>query len=189
MNIVFIRHSKSLVNPSVPINTWGLSEEGVILAKKINKLEVIRTLDIVYSSLQPKALETSILATKDFGIPIKTDDRLTETSSFTNKFVGQEQLEKNTKAYYSDKDLSINGGETYNEALNRFTDALEEITMAESHKANVGIVSHGNILTAFSSQYTDKDVYKLAEDMKQPDIAVFNWNTKQFINSFGDIKV
>ena len=70
MNLVLIRHSKSLVNPDIPIPTWGLSDEGIILAKKINELTQIKTLDVIYSSLQTKALETAVLATKN-RIPVK----------------------------------------------------------------------------------------------------------------------
>lgn len=187
MNLILIRHSKSLVNPNIPIPTWGLSEEGVELAKKLNRIPQIQTLDMVYSSLQPKALETAILATKNTGIPIKTDDRLTESTSFTNKFVTPEELEQNTKKYYSDKHLSFNNGETSDEALKRFMAAISDITKEETDKKNVGIVSHGNILTTFASQFVDRDVHELHESIRYPGIAVLDWGTKRFTTNFGDI--
>ncbi len=187
MNLVLVRHSKSLVNPGIPIPTWGLSEEGVILAKELKKIAVINSLEVVYASLQPKALETAIYMTKNSGISIKTDNRLTESTSFTNKFVSLEQLAQNTKDYYSNKDLSINSGETFQEALDRFMEAIEDITKAEAGNKNVGIVSHGNILAAFSNQYIHKDVYQLAESIKQPDVAVLDWDTKKFTTLFGEL--
>lgn len=189
MNIIFIRHSKSLVNPEIPINTWGLSEEGVELAKKLNNLPEIKTLDVIYSSLQPKALETAILATKNLGILIKTDDRLTETTSFTNKFVNLDQLEKNTKEYYSGPKISINNGETSEEALARFNTAINEIVKAEAGKQNIGVVSHGSILASFCAQYKKTGAYEILQNMKQPDVAVFNWETKEFTTNFGDINI
>lgn len=188
MNLIFIRHSKSLVNPDIPITTWGLSEEGVALAKKLNALTQIKTLDVVYASLQPKALETAILATKNMGIPIKTDSRLTETTSFTNKFVSLEQLQQNTKEYYSSANIRINKGETQEEALSRFNAALDDITKQEG-KENIGIVSHGNVLASFSTQYKQMDAFELVERIKQPDIAIFNWETKQFTSFFGEILI
>ncbi len=187
MNLILIRHSKSLINPNIPIPTWGLSDEGVALAKKLGEIEQIKSLDVIYSSLQPKALETAILATKNIGIPIKTDDRLTESTSFTNKFVSPEQPQKNVEQYYSDRDLSINNGETFKEALERFNNAINDIVKVETDKKNIGIVSHGNILASFSSQYNNKDPYELVENMKQPDVAVFAWEIKRFTNLFGDI--
>ncbi len=163
-----------------------MSEEGVALAKKLSKLRQVNTLDIVYTSLQTKALETAVLATKNTGIPIKTDTRLTETTSFTNKFVSLEQLQENTKKYYSNTNVSINNGETQEEALSRFNEALRDITKLKD-KDNIGIVSHGNILASFSTQYIHMDALELIVRIKQPDIAIFNWETKQFTNFFGEI--
>lgn len=189
MNLIFIRHSQSLVNPAIPIASWGLSDEGVILAKKLAKLAVINSLDVIYSSLQPKALETAAFATEGMSIMIKKDDRLTESTSFTNKFVDLETLNENDRKYYADKNLSINGGETYTEALARFMTALEDITLVESESTNIGIVSHGNILASFASEHIDKDVNEIAKNLRQPDIAVFNWDTKKFTTPFGEITI
>lgn len=189
MNFILIRHSKSLVNPNTPIRSWGLSAEGGVLAGKLNGITEIKTLDVLYSSLQTKALETAILATKNTGIPIKTDNRLMESTSFTNKFVSPEEFEQNTKRYHADKKLSINNGETSEESLNRFIAAIEDITKAEAGKKNIGIVSHANILATFASQHTGKDAYELAKNMKQPDIAILDWNSKQFTTFFGNISI
>lgn len=189
MNIVLIRHSKSLVNPNIPITTWGLSLEGVALAEKLSGIPQIRLLDVVYSSLQPKALETAVLATKNRGVPIKTDDRLTESTSFTNKFLSLELLEQNTKIYYSDKRLGFNNGENFEESVARFNLAIKDITKEESNRKNVGIVSHGNILTAFASQFVEKDIYEMHENMKYPDFAVLDWKTKKFMTFFGDVLI
>ncbi|MEK7572211.1 MAG: histidine phosphatase family protein [Patescibacteria group bacterium] len=186
MIITFIRHSKSLVNPAIPITTWGLSEEGVMLAKKLQSLEQIKSLDVIYASLQPKALETAILATKNMGIPIKTDNRLTETTSFTNRFVNLSQLQENTKKYFASKHVSINQGETAEEAFTRFNEALHEIVATDKERSNIGIVSHGNILADFAARYLSIDSYELVEKIRQPDVAVFDWRKKEFIHNFGE---
>lgn len=187
MKIVLIRHSKSLVNPNIPITSWGLSEEGRTLAKKLNSLPQIKTLEVIYSSLQPKALETAALATEDMGIEVKTDNNLTESTSFTNKFVSLKELEENTRKYYAEKTCSINDGETFVEAQARLAKALNDIVKKEQDKETIGIVSHGNILAGFVSQITQVDPYEIVEKIKQPDVAVFDWDTKQFISGFGEI--
>lgn len=189
MNLVLIRHSKSLVNPNIPITTWGLSTEGVALAEKLNGISQIKSVDVLYSSLQTKALETAILATKNTGIPIKTDNRLTEATSFTNKFIRSEVLEQNTRNYYSDKRLGFNKGESFEQSAVRFNLAIEDIAKQEVDQKNIGIVSHGNILTAFVSQFIDNDVYELHESIRYPDIAVLDWKTKKFITFFGDVLI
>ncbi len=187
MNIIFIRHSKSLVNPDVPIATWALSDEGVDLAKKLKKVLGVKSIEVIYSSLQPKALETAILATKDLGIPIRTHKDLTESTSFTNKFVNLQQLEENTREYYKNPDLSINNGETSKEAVLRFNTAINEIVRIEKGRKVIGIVSHGSILADFSAQYFDKSAYEIVHKMGQPDIAEFNFEKKEFAKFFGEI--
>jgi broad specificity phosphatase PhoE len=187
VNLILIRHSKSLINPNIPINTWGLSDEGISLAKGLNNLSQLKNLDVIYSSLQPKALETAIIATKDFGVPIKTDDRLTESTAFTNKFVSPEQLERNAAEYYSDKKLSINHGESFEETLERFNESVMEILKIEGGKENVGIVSHGNVLASFASQYSDKTPLEIEKIMEQPDVAVLDWENKHFLTFFGEL--
>lgn len=148
MNLVLIRHSKSLVNPNIPITTWGLTTEGIALAEKLNGISQIKSLEVLYSSLQTKALETAVLATKNTGIPIKTDSRLTESTSFTNKFLSSEELEQNARNYYSDRYLGFNKGESFEQSASRFNLAIEDIAKLEAGKKTIGIVSHGNILTA-----------------------------------------
>lgn len=187
MNLVFIRHSKSLVNPKTPIASWGLSEEGVMLAKKLISIPAIQAIQVIYSSLQPKALETAALATKNLSIPIQKDNNLTETTSFTNKFVSLKELEENTRKYYAEKTLSINGGETFVQAQERFVKALQDIVKKEQNKENIGIVSHGNILAGFVSQITQVDPYEIVEKIAQPDVAVFDWDARRFVSGFGEL--
>src|SRR5258706_640058 len=115
MKLVLIRHSQSLVNPTVPIDSWGLSDEGMYLAKKLQENKDVQKIQIIYSSLQPKALETAILATKNKGVFLKTNDRLTETTSFTKKFEELDVLEKNTKDFHSGKVDRLNNGESKSE--------------------------------------------------------------------------
>jgi len=188
MKLVFIRHSKTDRNPQVPITCWGLAGSGIELAKELSENEVIRNLDVVYSSFQTKALETAVLLAKPNAIPIKADDRLTEVTSFTGPFESDfDTYTKNVHDFYSGDVTRISGGETKTEALERFNSALESIAKEESDKDFVGIISHGNILTLFSALYKDVDCYKLHTQIKQPDVAIFDWQKKKFDTFFGEL--
>lgn len=186
MKLVLIRHSKSLVNPDVPINTWGLADEGIALAKKMQENKAVQEIQVIYSSLQPKALETAILATKNRGVPLRTDDRLTEITSFTKQFVDLITLEKNTKDFYTKNDVSFFGGETQEEALKRFNQAIEEIVAKEKEVETIGIASHGATLTCFAAQFIEKDPYEIITNLGQPDVALFDWTNKKFVSFFGE---
>lgn len=187
MEITFIRHSKTKIDPTLSPVEWGLSAEGMELAKKLGAQDVIKRIGLFYSSLQIKALETAILLAKPNAIPIKTDDRLTEVTSFTNRFIPDTKVyEKNVNDYYSGEIKRINDGETIQEALDRFNRAIQSIVEANNKEENIGIVTHGNILALFSGQFRDIDPYRLHKEIRQPDVALFDWNKQKFIHFFGD---
>lgn len=188
MKIVFIRHSKTDRNPKVPITCWGLSESGIELAKQLSEHEVIKKINVIYSSFQTKALETAVIVAKPNAIPIKADDRLTEVTSFTGPFEPDfDQYTKNVHDYYHDDIDRIAGGETKEEALKRFNTAIDSIVSAESDKEYIGIVSHGNILTLFSAQYKEVDCFEFHTKIMQPDIAIFDYESRKFISFFGEL--
>jgi broad specificity phosphatase PhoE len=188
MKFVFIRHSKTDRNPQVPITCWGLSDQGIELAKELSQKGVIKDLDVVYASFQTKALETAVLLAKPNAIPIKADDGLTEVTSFTGPF--EENFDvytKNVHDFYSGDLDRIAGGETKAEAQERFNATLESIAKAENDKEFVGIITHGNILTLFAAPYEEVDCYALHTAIKQPDVAIFNWDEKKFEIFFGEL--
>lgn len=188
MKFIFIRHSKTDRNPQVPILCWGLAESGIKLAEELSHKDVIKNMDVVYASFQTKALETAVLLAKPNAIPIKADDRLTEVTSFTGPFEEDFDLyTKNVHDYYAGTLERISGGETQVEALERFNTALSSIAATEHDKEFVGIITHGNILTLFSALYKDVDCYELHTQIKQPDVAVFDWNEKKFDTFFGEL--
>jgi broad specificity phosphatase PhoE len=188
MKFIFIRHSKTDRNFEVPILCWGLADNGIELAKELSGRDIIKNLDVMYASFQTKALETAVLLAKPNAIPIKADNGLTEVTSFTGLF--EKDFDVYTKSvhdYYAGAIERIGAGETRAEALQRFNATIEVIAEAEADKEYVGIVSHGNILTLFSALYKDVDCYELHTKIKQPDVAVFDWNAKKFESFFGEL--
>ena len=188
MKLILIRHSKTDRNPEVPITCWGLSADGIKLAEELSTKDVIKNLDVLYASFQTKALETAVLLAKPNAIHIKADNRLTEVTSFTGPFETDfDTYTKNVHDYYVDIIPRISSGETKQEALARFTTALEAIVESEKGHDRVGIVSHGNILTLFSALYKEVDCFALHTQIKQPDVAVFDWDSKKFDTFFGEV--
>lgn len=189
MKITFIRHSKTVKDPQVSIRQWVLSDEGVERAQEISTLNVVRNIDVLYSSLQNKALETAVIMAKPHNTPIKVDDSLTEISSFTQKFFGKEIYEENVSKFFSGEIERIEGGETAQEALERFSRALENIVIREDKNniTNIGVVSHGTILSYFCSQFSEYSALEIHKMISMPDIAVFDWEKEKFDVFFGEL--
>ena len=188
MTIIFIRHSKTNVDPKVAILDWKLSDEGVELAKQLSTHAIIKSLEVLYSSFQFKAVETAMLLATPHSILIKKHDHLKEITSFTGTFeVDTEQYKRRVKDYYVGKLDRINGGETQKEAVARFTKAIKDIVYVEQGKKYIGIVSHGHIFTLYASQFKNIDCYAMHSIIKQPDIAVFDWEKQAFVYFFGEL--
>jgi broad specificity phosphatase PhoE len=190
MKLTLIRHSKTSVEPDVPILLWHLSKEGAKLARRLAKRQVIRDLDVIYSSLQTKALETARLLVQPNSLQVKTNKDLTEISSFTQGFIGQVgdgKFQQFVNDFYQGKIKRHAGGESYDEALERFMKAIKGIIKEGKTKGmeNIGIVSHGNILSFFSGQYCKYSPLQLHNMMRMPDVAVLDWDEGKFISFFG----
>ena len=150
MKITLIRHSKTNPTKDIPIPLWGNTNDGFELCERLCENQVIKNIDVIYYSLETKALETAVLLAKENSIPIKTDKNFEEISSFTQKFYVGDEFEKNIQKYYGKKVARIGDGESIEEALYRFNDAIERTIAKEGDAENIGIVSHGGILSLFS---------------------------------------
>lgn len=179
MKLTLIRHSKPEIDPDTSMTLWGLSNEGIKLAKNLSHNDAIMNLDYIHSSLETKALETMLYLAKPNTIPMRTRRGLNEVTSFSNKLFTGEQYLMQKEKYYTRELPRIAGGETIDEALERFANTLDEITR-ECNESNIGILSHGTILALFSAEYSGVDPLALHLTIIQPDFAVFDWNIKQF---------
>jgi broad specificity phosphatase PhoE len=189
MKITFVRHSKTAIKPEIPITLWGLSSVGIDKARELAKQTAIKQLDVLYSSLQTKAIETMVYLAKPNVIPMRTHRDLTEITSFTNEFdANEERYTSQVEQYYGGQLDRIANGETIDEALDRFIAALESIVDQEHEAKNIGIVTHGYILSFFTGKYSDLSPFDLHHSMQQPDIAEFDWESKSFTKLWANNK-
>jgi broad specificity phosphatase PhoE len=187
MKITFIRHSKTAIKPDVPITLWGLSDAGIDKARELATKTTIKEVDVFYSSLQTKAIETMLYLAKPNVIPMRTHKDLTEITSFTNRFdADEDHYLRQIKQYYGGEIDRIANGETIDEALDRFMAALEHITNQEHEAKNIGIITHGYILSFLTGRYSNLSPFDLHHTIQQPDIAEFDWESKSFTKLWGE---
>ncbi len=187
MKFVLIRHSKSQVDPNRPIMRWGLSGEGIKRAQTLADTELIRGLDVIYASEQTKAIETMLYLAKPNAVSMHVRADLTETTSFTNEFFAQDEHERLVREYFGGRLDRVAGGETTGEALARFEGALASISRECSDRSRVGVVAHGGVLSLLTAEYTGQAAYEVLIALEQPDVAEFDWESKEFTKKWGDV--
>jgi broad specificity phosphatase PhoE len=183
MKIIFIRHSDTERDYVASPLLWKLSEKGVELARAMSQIDVIKSIDVLYTSFQKKALQTALILSEDNNIKVVPDNRFTELTSITNGYV--EDFENTLKKFYSGEIDRINDGETVEECKIRFSEAVDDVVMQNKGKETIGIVSHGNALAIYLSQYFNEDILTLHNRIRMPDYLVLDYSSKKIINDFG----
>lgn len=126
-----------------------------------------------------------VLLAKPNSLPMHIHEGLAEVSSFTRGYHTGEAYTRQITDYYSGAIDRIDNGETIDEALDRFEDALEEIANRHRPDKNIGIVTHGYILSFLTGKYSDLLPRNLHNGIKKPDVAVIDWGHKSFVQLWG----
>ena len=184
MQLILVRHSKTLQEKSKSNLLWQLSPEGIQLADALSQNQLIKNVECLYTSDQTKALQTALLLAKDNYIPIKVFPQLTEATSITNGYF--ENYEARVAQWHNTTEDRINNGETAKEALSRFNEIIENVvSVSQRIYANIGIVSHANVLSLFTAQFEERSSAEIHAHIRMPDVAILNWESRTLIKRFG----
>lgn len=184
MRVIFIRHSKTVLDKIHSNLVWNLSDECIELANQLAKVEAIRNAEVLFTSDQTKAIHTTLLLAKNSFIPIRVVQELTETTSLTNGFF--ENYGARMHQWYTEQGHRINEGETREESLARFSTAVEKIVSSNPDKRTIGIVSHANVLSLYVGQFDTRGALGIHSTLKMPDYSILEWESKKLLKSFGE---
>lgn len=184
MKIVLIRHSNTEVEPDKYNPLWRLSEKGITNAEILASHPLVQNIEVIYTSNQLKALHTGIIVSSKIGVFVKQREDLTELTSLTNDW--KEDYEGFIHDIYNGVIERHGDGESLTEATDRFIKAVTDIAKTQSDKRVIGIVAHGNVLSLLASQYEDRNALTIHHAITMPDVAVLDWETKEFDVKFGN---
>ena len=183
MKLLLIRHSRTKFEPETPNEQWVLSEVGVDKAEEFARRPELAEIEIIYTSMQLKALATGLKIAEQLRIPMRADHGLTELTSITNGFIPN--YNEAVAELYAGEVERINDGETLTEGLARFDEAIERIVSSHADLGRIGIVAHCNVLSLYASQYEQRTAHELHSTMGMPDLAILDWESKEFDLTFG----
>ena len=174
MQLVLIRHSISKKDSSIPSSQWRLTIEGRKacgpLAQQLAPFAVTRLI----ASIEPKAVETASILADRLKIPFEIGVGLHEQErEHAPYFSTQTQFEVKVKEMLAQPDRLIFGQETANQALKRFSDALES-AMETYPEDNLAIITHGTVMSLFVAQHNSIRIFDFWRGLKMPDIVVLD---------------
>ena len=140
--LILVRHSLPQIEPNVPPAEWVLNDEGRRRAKSVAERLRAYSTDAIWSSREPKALETADIIGDVVGVPVGVKDGLEEHHRENVPFFEEdEEFRRTVQRIFAEPDQTVMGTESGNEALDRFGAAIDAI-LGASDCDNV-IVTHG----------------------------------------------
>ncbi len=148
--IIFLRHADTQKDPEVHATQWVLSEIGKVEAEQVKDIEVMDTIDVIYTSEERKTELTVKPLAEKLG-------KITTPMSYFNevargeKFLSKEEFEKEKSKQLEDLDYTAFNGESGRDALTRFRVGIETVTKGNEDKV-ILIVTHGTILNIYFAE-------------------------------------
>lgn len=145
----FLRHGETIRDKNSPAVLWPISEETKSELSKIAKQERFADLAAVYASTELKAKQSAQPFAEVTSLEVLTLEGLEEVHR-GDKYLSDKEFKDLKRKKLEDRDCNPDGGETSNEALTRFKDAIAKIDK-EHDDAKILVVSHGTILALYFS--------------------------------------
>ena len=146
--LLLIKHSMPELDPTVPAPDWHLGERGRALSELLANKLAEYSIDVIVSSVEPKAIETAQIVAKRLNLPHKIVEGLHEHKRRNVPFMPKEQLEAKVAEFFAKPSELVLGSETADQAYARFANAINRVLEKYPQK-NVAVVAHGTVISLF----------------------------------------
>ena len=104
---------------------------------------------MIWSSREPKAIETAEIVANEFRVPFEIADGLEEQHRDNVPFLSQEKFEAAVERFFRCPNRLVLGAETAKQAHNRFATAIDKVT--DAGQADSIVVTHGTVMTLYAA--------------------------------------
>jgi broad specificity phosphatase PhoE len=173
-HLILVKHSLPEIIPGIPANQWRLSQDGRALCGPLSeKLAAFRP-EALYSSFEPKAIETAELTAPALGLKNQSLPGLNEHLRETVGFMNSKADFQAAVAHFFKQPAEITfGEESANQAQERFCSAVDKLLAAHPDQT-IAVVAHGTVITLFVALYNSVDLYSFWKRLTLPSFIVFS---------------
>ena len=153
-NLVFVKHAMPILNPDTPPKQWVLGESGKQDARKLGRhLKENYWFDMVYSSEEPKAVETAMMVAEILKVPTRCLADLNEIDRPAGPIVSREKHVEINRPLFVHRQEKVVGQESAEEALDRFEFGVNVILLSKPE--NVLVISHGTVISLYTNKHNE----------------------------------
>lgn len=143
--ILFLTHPEVVIDPTMPIPRWPLSEAGrrrmALFIASLGRRDVTA----VYSSDERKATDGAEMAAAALGVPHRIDPALGENERSSTGYIAPPEFWEVVEEFFGRPDQSVRGWETARAAQTRIVEAVQRLAREEETTGDLLIVSHGAV--------------------------------------------
>lgn len=172
-HLILVKHSLPEIDPAVPAHRWHLSAEGRRRCHALSERLACYSPGCMLSSREPKAVETARLLARHLGQTVQVVEGLHEHDRSHVGWMDADRFRSQVQALFDHPDRLVMGGETADQARERFTCAVTA-ALGEYPNSDVVIVAHGTVITLFVEQAAGGAAFEFWERLALPSMVVMS---------------
>jgi broad specificity phosphatase PhoE len=186
LKLILVRHSSPEIVPALPASRWSLSETGRRRCRPLAERLMVHSPDVFVTSTEPKAIETGQIVAELLGKPCQTADGLHEHDRANVRFESREWFEAQVAGFFAAPEQLVFGGETADQALQRFARAVAGVT-GRYPTQNVVIATHGTVLTLFVARAAGLEPFPFWKRLGLPAFVVLSRPALRLLDVVEDV--
>ena len=165
-SLILVRHSLPVLRRDVPAADWHLSPEGVLRAREFARRLLRTDAACVFTSTEPKAIETAQAIAGELNVPVEQAPGLHEHERPEAQLLSRESFEQRISDLFARPDELVFGAETAAQARKRFTMAV--MRLVARGPGDVIVVTHGTVMALFVAEVTGIEPFAFWKRQQMP---------------------
>ncbi len=180
--LILIKHAPPQIEPGVSSHEWKLSPAGRERAAALAERLRPHAPAVVFTSDEPKAIETAEIVATALGVPhevaadLEEHDRSNVPQMPTREFISSMAL------FFKKPSELVLGRETAEQAQRRVTVAIDRI-LSENSKRDVAVVTHGTVLALYLAPIMEGDPFDLWRRLGLPSYVALDAESLEVIET------
>ncbi len=179
-SLILVRHSLPEIQKDHPAREWKLSSNGRLRARLLSERISAYPVDVVFSSVEPKAVETAQIIAAAWDAELHVVEGLQEHDRSNIPYLTRPTFESAVQEFFNQPDTLVFGRETANQAYERFSGAISAL-LADYKDRDLVIVAHGTVISLFVSRLTGTSAFVFWEKLGMPSFVVIDIDTARLI--------
>lgn len=144
-HVTFITHPDVLIDPTVPVPDWPLSERGRERMRTVLDQPFAAGLRSLFCSTERKARDGAAILADALGLPVTELEELGENDRSSTGYLPKLEFEAMADAFFARPQESVRGWERAADAQRRIVAAVDEVLRRAPAEGDIAIVSHGGV--------------------------------------------